>query len=193
MVYDYAQKLVLSGICQNLGGGGMKEYCLIGIEFLFCKMKRVLEVSCTKSTYLTLLKCIQEYPDILCVCFWMTAIKQVTWFFFSFWFPSAYKSYVYIILWLTVKIALYYFFSIILFLKNSKLALKWWSESPSFVSDSLQPNGLHSSWNSPGQNTGLGSLSLLQGIFLTQGSNPGILHCRWILYQLIHKGSPNIS
>ena len=39
-------------------------------------------------------------------------------------------------------------------------------------------------WNSPGQNTGMGSRSLLQGIFPTQGLNPGHLHCRWILYQL---------
>ena len=46
------------------------------------------------------------------------------------------------------------------------------------------------SWNSPGQNTGVGSLSLLQGIFPTQGLNPDLLHCRWILYQLSHKGSP---
>ena len=38
----------------------------------------------------------------------------------------------------------------------------------------------------------MGSLSLLQGIFLTQGLNPGLLHCRWILYQLSHKGSPRI-
>ena len=45
-------------------------------------------------------------------------------------------------------------------------------------------------WNSPGQNTGVGSLSLLQGIFPTQGSNPGVPHCRWILYQLSHMGSP---
>ena len=44
--------------------------------------------------------------------------------------------------------------------------------------------------NSPGQNTGVGSLSFLQGIFPTQGSNPGLLHCWWILYQLSHKGSP---
>ena len=47
-------------------------------------------------------------------------------------------------------------------------------------------------WNSPGQNTGVGSLSLLQGIFPTQGSNPGLLHCRWFLYQLKHKWSPKI-
>ena len=48
------------------------------------------------------------------------------------------------------------------------------------------------SWNSPGQNTGVGSLSLLQGIFPTQGLNPGLPHCRWILYQLSHQGSPRI-
>ena len=40
--------------------------------------------------------------------------------------------------------------------------------------------------DSLGQNTGVGSLSLLQGIFPTQGLNPGLLHCRWILYQLSH-------
>ena len=61
------------------------------------------------------------------------------------------------------------------------------SESHSVVSDSLQPHGLYSPWNSPGQNTGVGSLSLLQGIFPTQGLNPGLLHCRRILYQLSHK------
>ena len=51
---------------------------------------------------------------------------------------------------------------------------------------------LYSPWNSLGQNTGVGSLSLLQGIFPTQGSNPGLPHCRRILYQLSHKGSSRI-
>ena len=64
------------------------------------------------------------------------------------------------------------------------------SESRSVMSDSLRPHGLHSPWNSPGQNTGVGSLSLLQGIFPTQGLNPGLLYCRQILYQLSHKESP---
>ena len=65
------------------------------------------------------------------------------------------------------------------------------SESHSVVSDPLQPCGLYSPWNSPGQNTGVGSWSLLQGIFPTQGLNPGLPHCRWrILYQLSHQGSP---
>ena len=48
----------------------------------------------------------------------------------------------------------------------------------------LQPHGLFNPWNSPGQNTGVGSLSLLQGIFPTQELNRGLRHCRWILYQL---------
>ena len=108
------------------------------------------------------------------------------------------------------------------------------SESRSIVSYSLWPHRLYSPWNSPGQNTEVGSLSLLQGIFPTQGLNPGIksrsltmqedsllaeaqakpkntrvgslsllqwifltqklnwglLHCRWILYQLSYQGIP---
>ena len=60
------------------------------------------------------------------------------------------------------------------------------SESCSVVSDSLWPHGPYSPWNSSGQNTGVGGLSILQGIFPTQGSNPGLLHCRWVLYQLSH-------
>ena len=64
--------------------------------------------------------------------------------------------------------------------------------SRSVVSDSLQPHGPYSSWNSLGQNTGVGSLYLLQGIFPTQGLNPGLPHYRQIFYQLSHKGSPRI-
>ena len=63
-------------------------------------------------------------------------------------------------------------------------------ESPSVVSDSLRPHGLYRPWNSPGQNVEVGSHSLLQGIFPIQGSNPGLPHCRQILYQLSYKGSP---
>ena len=57
------------------------------------------------------------------------------------------------------------------------------SESSSVVLDSLQPRGLYGPWNSPGQNTGVDSLSLLQGIFPTEGSNSGLPHSRRILYQ----------
>ena len=53
-------------------------------------------------------------------------------------------------------------------------------------------HGLYSPWNSLGQNTGVGSLSLLQKIFPTQRSNPGLPHCRQILYLLSHKGRPRI-
>ena len=57
--------------------------------------------------------------------------------------------------------------------------------SPALQSDSLLSEP-------PGQpkNTGMGGLSLLQEIFLTQESNRGLLHCRWILYQLSYQGSP---
>ena len=66
------------------------------------------------------------------------------------------------------------------------------SESCSVVSNSLQSHGLYSPWNSPDQNTGVGSLSLLQGIFPTQGLNLGLPQCRRFLYQLSHKGSPRV-
>ena len=58
------------------------------------------------------------------------------------------------------------------------------SESCSVMSDSLRTHSLYSPWNSPVQNTGLGSLSFLQGIFPTQGSNPGLPQFRRTLYQL---------
>ena len=67
-----------------------------------------------------------------------------------------------------------------------------WSESCSLISNSLQPHELKCPWNSPGQNTGVGSHSVLQGIFPTLESNPGLPHCKWILYQLSHQGSPRI-
>ena len=59
------------------------------------------------------------------------------------------------------------------------------------VSNSLQPHGLYSPWNSPGQNTGVGSLSLLQLIFPTQELNQDLLHCRWVLNQLSYQGEPS--
>ena len=90
------------------------------------------------------------------------------------------------------------------------------------MSDSLPPHGLHSPRNSPGHSTGVGSLSLLQGIFPSWGSNPpeppekpkntavgslsllqwifptqesnwGLLPCRQILYKLSYPGSPNLQ
>ena len=64
------------------------------------------------------------------------------------------------------------------------------SESRSVMSESLWPQGIYSPWISLGQNTGVSSLSLLQGIFPTKGLNPTLPHCRQILYQLSHKGKP---
>ena len=58
-------------------------------------------------------------------------------------------------------------------------------------SPTLQANSLPAEPQGKPKNGGVGSLSLLQGIFPTQGSNPGLPHCRWILYQLSHKESPN--
>ena len=71
--------------------------------------------------------------------------------------------------------------------ENREGHIYWGSECHSVVSNSLVP---YSPRNCPGQNTGVGSLSLLQGIFPTQGSNPGVPHCSQILYQLNHRGSP---
>ena len=61
------------------------------------------------------------------------------------------------------------------------------SESCSVMSYSMGPHGLYSPWNSPGQNTGVGSRSRLQGIFPMQGLNPGLPHCSRTLNQLSHK------
>ena len=63
------------------------------------------------------------------------------------------------------------------------------------MSDSLRPHGLQptrllSPWDFPGKSTGVGCQFLLQGIFLTQGLNPGLLHCLQTLYHLSHQGSP---
>ena len=66
--------------------------------------------------------------------------------------------------------------------KSTLSSLVWIkSESHSVLSEPLQPHGLYNPWNSPGQNTGVGSHSLLQGIFPTQGSNLGLPCCRHIL------------
>ena len=67
--------------------------------------------------------------------------------------------------------------------------MKWNSLSCVWLFATLE---LYSPWNSPGQNTGVGSHSLPQGIFPMQGSNPGLPHCRWILYQLSQQRSPRI-
>ena len=74
----------------------------------------------------------------------------------------------------------------LLWQKNWLLPRKWKWKSLSCVLFFVTP---WSPWNSPGKNTGVDSHSLHEGIFPTQGSNPGLPHCRWILYRLSHQGS----
>ena len=64
-----------------------------------------------------------------------------------------------------------------------------WSENGSVVSDSLQPHGLYCLWNLQARILEWIAFPFSGGIFPTQGSNPGLPNCRWILYQLSHKGS----
>ena len=85
-----------------------------------------------------------------------------------------------------------WYYTVMLSLESRQRAFTYLLKVKVTLSDSLQPHGLYSPWNSPGQNTGVGSLSLLHGIFPTQGLNPALLHCRWIPYHLNHKGSPGI-
>ena len=79
--------------------------------------------------------------------------------------------------------------------ESSKFIVLSASESHSAMSNSLRPHALFSPWNSAGKSNGVGSLSLLQGIFPTQESNPNQInppHCRQILYQLSQKRSLRI-
>ena len=123
-----------------------------------------------------------SYPYIysLCLCLYFCFVNKIVYMIF-FQIPHIYISIWYLLFsfWLT-SVCMTIFRSICE------------SESHSVMSNSLQPHRLYSPWNSPGQNTGVGSLSLLQGIFPTQGWNPGLPHCRQIVYQLSHEGSPRI-
>ena len=73
--------------------------------------------------------------------------------------------------------------------KPGKSYRQAWKVSVSSRSVMSSPPG-SCPWDSPGKNTGVGCHALLQGIFPTQGSNPGLLHHRQILYHLSHQGSP---
>ena len=80
----------------------------------------------------------------------------------------------------------------------SKLLVVSSSKSHSAMSSSFRPHGLQPArllcpWNSPGRNTGVGNLSLLQGLFPAQGWNSGLSHCRQILFHLSHQGIPFYS
>ena len=73
---------------------------------------------------------------------------------------------------------------------QNMLHWRWWKWKSLSRVDSLRPRELYSPWRSPGQNTGVVIHSLRQGIFLTQGSNPALPCCRWVLYQLGHHRRP---
>ena len=80
------------------------------------------------------------------------------------------------------------------FIEKVKVKVLVAQSSATLQSHSLQPATLFCPWSFPGKNTGMGCHSLLQGIFLTQGSNPGLLHCKQILYHLCHQGgTPSLS
>ena len=86
-------------------------------------------------------------------------------------------------------------FLCILLLKETIVQVQvcWVSQSCLTLCDPMDcsPSGSCVHGDSPGKNTGVGCHAFLQGIFLSQGMNPGLLHCRWILYHLNHQGSPS--
>ena len=79
-------------------------------------------------------------------------------------------------------------YSLILLILIGKVKVKAAQSCPA-----LRLHRLYSPRNAPGQNTGVSSLSFLYGILPTKGSNPGLLYCRRILYQLSQQGSPLIE
>ena len=89
----------------------------------------------------------------------------------------------------TIILTFWHFFFLGMVLITTSCTMLW-KVKVSQSRPTLWLHGLYWLWNSPGQNTEVGSLSLLQGILPTQGSNPGLPHYRWILYQLSHKGNP---
>ena len=71
---------------------------------------------------------------------------------------------------------------------NMCLVAQWYPTLYDHMDCSPPGSSVHG--DSPGKNTGVGCHTLLQGIFPSQGSNPGLPHCRWIFYHLSHQGSP---
>ena len=125
----------------------------------------------------------------------------ISWSFLKFVSVESVRLSNHLILCSPLLLLLSVFSSLRVFSKESDLHITWpkcWScesesDSRSVLSSSLQPHGLYGPWNSQGQSTGVGSFSLLHGIFATQGLSPGLPHCGWILYQMSHKGSPIYS
>ena len=96
------------------------------------------------------------------------------------------------IFWYTYKVSQSYILGI--YLESHTVCLKW-SEVTQSCPTLCDPMGCSlpgssSPWDFPGNSTGVDCHFLLQGIFPTQGLNPGLLHCRQTLYHLSHQGSP---
>ena len=77
---------------------------------------------------------------------------------------------------------------------NFNYVLMWGAQSCPSLCNSMDcgPPGSSVHGDSPDKNTGVDCHALLQGIFPTQGSNPGLVHCRWNFYHLSHQGCPQI-
>ena len=76
---------------------------------------------------------------------------------------------------------------------NTMWLLKIWDQLSESVKVAQSCMTLCDPMDFQAKNTRMGSHSLLHGIFPTQGSNPGLPHCKWILYQLSHQGSPHFT
>ena len=91
---------------------------------------------------------------------------------------------------MTIKTVFRWKISLLEAMLTPKLLLSHFSRVQLF--DPMEPARVLRPWDSPGKNSEVGGFALLQGIFPTQGLNPGLLHCRWILYSLNHQGSLKI-
>ena len=99
-----------------------------------------------------------------------------------------------LLVYFTWVIFLFFFFSCAHFIRRAYLCVCLVTQSYLTLGDPMDcsPPGSSVRGDSPGKNTGVGCHALLQGIFPTQGSNPSLPYCRWILYQLSHKESQRI-
>ena len=125
-------------------------------------------------------------------CFWLLLLDFVCAYWALLKFPEGGKfASLQIIRVFFLELCVYIYMCIYIYTYIYVCIYKCVKVSHSVVSDSLRLWGLYSPWNSSGQNTGVGSLPFPSpGIFTTQGSNPGLPHCRQILYELSHQGSP---
>ena len=111
-----------------------------------------------------------------------------TFFYLKFQICAVFKKGMYID-FLVLKFQFHFFSKSLRFFKNNVFTALDYHESESHsVGRTLCDPILYSPWDFPGQNTAVGSFSLLQGVFPTQGSNPGLPHCRQILYQKSYQG-----